>query len=68
MEWQASYVCGAILMPLSLLRALVPSNVLESGPLLIDTDSTRDLIARVAASFDVSPDAAQVRLARLNIL
>jgi hypothetical protein len=68
MEWQASYASGAILMPSSRLRALVPSNVSESEPLLVDSGPAHDIISRVTATFDVSPDAAQVRLTRLGIL
>lgn len=71
MEWQASYICGAILMPLSLLGNLVWGDMRErkrySWP-PSDSDHARELVGRVAEAFDVSPHAAHVRLVRLGVL
>ena len=71
MEWQASYACGALLMPLSFVQNMVQTNVPDwNGRDRIPSDSsqTRQLITRVAQFFDVSPDAAQVRLVKTGIL
>ena len=71
MEWQASYVCGALLMPLSFVRNLVQTSVPDwNGRDRIPADSPQagGLIIRVAQVFDISPDAAQVRLLKTGIL
>jgi hypothetical protein len=71
MEWQASYVCGALLMPISFVRNLVQTSVPDwNGRDRISEDSVpaMELIANVAQTFDVSPDAAQVRLVKIGIL
>lgn len=71
MEWQASYACGAILMPLSFIRNLVCAEIRQNGLrgwLPSDSDSARELIARVATSFDVPDDSARVRLEKLGFL
>ena len=71
MEWQAGHACGAILMPISCLRRVVAAyreaNSLFGG---IGTGSEHGqaLIARVQETFQVSADAARVRLLKLNIL
>ena len=71
MEWQASYVCGALLMPLSSVR----NTALTSIPgwngrdrIPADSSQAQDLMSRIAQVFDVSPDAAQVRLLKTGIL
>ena len=71
MEWQASYACGAFLMPLSPLKGLVTKllepmerEILPS----IDSEITGKLIGSVAEFFDVSFEAAQVRLSRLDLV
>lgn len=71
MEWQASYVCGAILMPISALRNCIRASLGEQGSggwLPSDSDSARGLIVRVSEAFDVSTDAAKVRLEKLGFL
>ena len=57
MEWQASYVCGALLMPLSSVR----NTALTSIPgwngrdrIPADSSQAQELISRVAQVFDVS--------------
>jgi hypothetical protein len=71
MEWQAGYVCGALLMPVSRIRALATSYC-ESHSLfgaIGQADSHgRELIEAVRTTFDVSADAARIRLLKLGIL
>jgi hypothetical protein len=71
MEWQAGYICGAILMPISSLRKLV-SDYVEShnlyGPILSTSAHAQSLRALVANCFCVSQEAARVRLTQLRYL
>jgi hypothetical protein len=71
MEWQAGYVSGAILMPASRTRRLV-SEYQEShglfGVLGHAGPHGQALIAEVQAAFQVSADAARVRLFKLDVL
>jgi hypothetical protein len=68
MEWQASYGAGALLMPISRLRALItgclPGDL--PAPLPADELAGGDLQQRASEAFMVSPDAAAVRLAELG--
>ena len=71
MEWQASYVCGAILMPLTHLRCIIRASCRETdfhSWIPSNSPSARELIVRIAESFDVPADAAQVRLKKLGFL
>ena len=71
MEWQAGYVCGALLMPVSGVREVVSVALREWSvhtPLQPDTLEGQVLIQRVATTFDVSHEAATVRLSRLRYL
>ena len=70
MEWQASYVSGAILMPASSLRGLVGSILTpnEGEVVPLDSPAAGELAARVSETFDVSQEAARVRLTRLGFL
>ena len=71
MEWQAGYVSGAILMPITRLHRLVRMTFDAWGAFgSVPTASVKgaDLIARVAGQFGVSNDAARVRLAQLGYL
>ena len=61
MEWQAGYAGGALLMPITPLRAIVEAALAESG-----TDRHAALVRRVAEGFAVSRDAAAFRLAKLG--
>jgi len=67
MEWQAAYVCGAVLMPARAVRVLVPSSIV-SRPESPDSSAVATLIAKVQARFLVSADAARVRLIKLGYL
>ena len=71
MEWQAGYVSGAVLMPLTRLQQLVRKSFHAWGAFnSVTTASVKgdDLIAMVAEQFGVSKDAARVRLAQLGYL
>ncbi len=71
MEWQAGYVSGAILMPISRLMELVQKafNGWDTfGSVPPNSTQGADLVARVAQHFGVSTDAARVRLSQLGYL
>ena len=71
MEWQAGYVSGAVLMPVSRLTELAREAFEAWGTVgTVRAESTEgaNLIARVACRFEVSRDAARVRLAQLGHL
>lgn len=71
MEWQAGYVCGAILMPLMAVRRLAGEyQELHGlyGIIGVDDNHGRNLIEAVQSHFQVSADAARVRLIKLGIL
>lgn len=71
MEWQAGYVCGALLMPLTPVRRLVGAYQ-EShglyGVIGLNDSHGQNLIEAVQSGFQVSADAARVRLTKLGIL
>ena len=71
MEWQAGYVCGALLMPVSQVRRLV-GDYQEShnlyGAIGLNDSHGRALIDAVQTAFQVSADAARVRLLKLGHL
>jgi hypothetical protein len=71
MEWQASYVCGAILLPLSVIRSLARESTYawdSINSIQADSVHAHELLDHVAHTFDVSTDAAQIRLQKLGIL
>lgn len=71
MEWQAGYICGAILMPRRRITSLV-SDFFHShslyAPILIGSPAASELEGSVAEYFDVSLEAAKVRLSKLNFV
>jgi len=70
-EWQASYACGAILMPVTYLREIAGDFLREQGchkSVMVASPEADLLIRRVADSFDVSRDAAKVRLSQQGYL
>jgi hypothetical protein len=69
MEWQASYAAGAILMPATALRGLVSKSAVgcDSCVPVSSLSETSRMVSSIAATFDVSEDAARVRLTRLGI-
>ena len=71
MEWQASYVSGALLMPRSQVTALVRAFTEATGeapPFAEDSDFGRLVVDAVVDRFQVSGDAARVRLTKLRHL
>lgn len=72
MEWQAGYVCGAILMPISVLLEAVRTFRAENNQpysnIGLNSDLGTKLIDYVAARFQTSKDAARVRLLKRGIL
>lgn len=71
MEWQAGHVCGAILMPASYVRRLVREGFgdrLTDRPVTACDSLGADLVAAVRQTYQVSTDAARVRLLRLGLL
>jgi Zn-dependent peptidase ImmA (M78 family) len=71
MEWQAGYASGAFLMPLTAVRRTVGMLLEERGlvgAVHVGAPAARDLIRRVQLGFEVSEDAARVRLFKLGHL
>ncbi len=71
MEWQAGYVCGAVLMPHTRVKALATDTLnkdLRQGPVDASSTAAGNLIARLVDSFQVSADAARVRLIKLKVI
>lgn len=71
MEWQAGYVCGSILMPKSYLIKAVATHrekTRYSRPFQQGSTPTQALITMTCENFQVSSDAARVRLSQLAIV
>lgn len=71
MEWQAAYMSGAFLMPLTPARHIVGSALRRAGafgPVGVSTSLGQDLIRLVQDGFEVSADAARIRLLKLGHL
>ncbi len=71
MEWQAGYMSGALLMPVSGVRDLARSLLHEwgeYGKLSPTSPCGRALVAETVRVFDVSPAAATLRLKQLGYL
>lgn len=71
MEWQAGYACGSLLMPKTYITDLVKAEFDQAGitpPLWAKDAHGQAIIDRVAEAFDVSLDAARVRLFVLGLL
>ena len=71
MEWQAGYVCGALLMPVSRVRAIVGAYCDKHGLFGVVGQNDlhgRALIEDLKLAFQVSSDAARIRLLKLGIL
>jgi Zn-dependent peptidase ImmA (M78 family) len=71
MEWQAGYASGALLIPMTPLKLLC-KDFYKTNKLLTTCGSTsaegRQLILSVVGHFQVSEDAARVRLLQLKLL
>jgi Zn-dependent peptidase ImmA (M78 family) len=71
MEWQAGYASGSLLMPITNLRGLVGAALRDWGLykyLPADSDEAQVLIKRTVEMFNVSSEAARVRLSQLGYL
>lgn len=72
MEWQAGYVCGAILMPagplIDTVQGFRQGNGLALSNLALNSEAGQRLTDTVAATFQTSKDAARVRLLKKRIL
>jgi hypothetical protein len=71
MEWQAGYVCGALLMPIREMRDLVDSHLKRAGlstAPVAGSPHAQALQQDVVKRFDVSMEAARVRLSVLGAL
>lgn len=70
MEWQAWYACGAILMPYTEVRKLTKSLVAQAevGSASHGSEFDKLLVESVREKFQVSADAARVRLLKLGLL
>ena len=71
MEWQAGYACGAVLMPRSYVQRTVGEYQQSHGifgPVRPESEHGQALVEAIARAFQVSRDAARVRLLRLNAL
>lgn len=71
MEWQAGYVCGALLMPARSVRAIVRTYCESHGLFGVVGQNDRHgraLIDALRGAFQVSGEAARIRLLKLGIL
>jgi IrrE N-terminal-like domain len=71
MEWQAGYICGALLMPATFVRRLVgqfQENEKLFGVIGASSSHGLALISEIQRAFGVSADAARVRLFKLGVL
>ena len=72
MEWQAGFVCGAILMPVTSLTNTVKdfrkSNGLGVRSISEGNAAGNELVAEIARVFQASKDAARVRLLQKKML
>lgn len=71
MEWQAGHVCGAILMPASFVRQFLRArheDDMAASSMKVSSVVGGRMIEDVATHFEVSREAARVRLLRLKVL
>lgn len=71
LEWQAGFCSSAFLMPVGVVRKAVVDHLDASGltGLLPEEGcEAKRLIAKIADQFDVSQDAARIRLSRLDYI
>jgi IrrE N-terminal-like domain len=71
LEWQAGYASGALLMPASYVRKTI-APIHEKfgifGPVAAESDHGKAMIAAIVERFQVSKEAARVRLSVLDLL
>ena len=71
MEWQAGYCCGAFLMPISRMKKITGEFARVANcypPLDSSSVDATHLIGRIADAFQVSTEAAAVRLTKLGYI
>ncbi len=71
MEWQAGYACGAFLMPRSRVMSIVHryrSTQSDNDGSKLAGDAANALVAEVKTAFQVSQEAARIRLLKLEVL
>lgn len=71
MEWQAGYICGALLMPKSAVTRLCREHTETHGiygPASVQSAAGSELIQAMVTTFKVSQEAARVRLFKLGFL
>jgi Zn-dependent peptidase ImmA (M78 family) len=71
LEWQAGFASGALLMPITPLTAIVRSVYAEAdriAPVAVSSSVGQKLLHQVQTTFQVSADAARVRLLQLSHL
>ncbi len=71
MEWQAGYACGALLMPISHVRRVVATYQEAHGlfgAARIGSVHGQAMVQNMQTQFQVSADAARIRLLKLNFL
>jgi hypothetical protein len=72
MEWQAGFACGALLMPVRdlsrVVKAFRDAENLKFSDIGVESDAGRLLVAQVMNEFQVSQDAARVRMEQRKIL
>lgn len=71
MEWQAGYACGAFLMPITNVKNAIGEYARAANrfpPFDRSSTDAANLIDQIAIDFQVSSEAARVRLAKLGYL
>lgn len=70
MEWQAGYVCGALLMPSQHIKQMLATIAEKTGVYkpVVGTTSSSALINTVSDVYEVSKEAARIRLLRLGLI
>lgn len=71
MEWQAGYACGAFLMPVTHVQRIAGAYQQDRnlfGPVQPGSEDGRRLIEEISTGFQVSTEAARVRLIKLGFL
>ena len=71
MEWQAGYISGSVLIPVTLVRRFVAEYSQPRGlhaTIYQGSEHGRALIAGVVEQFAVSEAAARIHLLKLNLL
>jgi hypothetical protein len=72
MEWQAGFACGALLMPKTALTTTVTAfrkdRNIKYSDIGCNTDNGKALIATVMTAYQVSRDAATIRLKERHVI